>query len=60
MKRFSAAGIGLLAVTALLTRQLTIMIGDWRTRNAIVTTLENQLAHQPGASLVEHALPPGQ
>ena len=51
VKRFSAAGIGLLAVTALLTRQLTIMIGDWRTRNAIVTTLEHQLAHQPGASL---------
>jgi uncharacterized hydrophobic protein (TIGR00271 family) len=51
VKRFSAAGIGLLAVTALLTRQLEIMIEDWRTRNTIVTTLENQLAHQPGASL---------
>jgi len=51
VKRFSAAGIGLLAVTALLTRQLFIMIGDWRTRNTIVTTLEQQLAHQPGASL---------
>jgi uncharacterized hydrophobic protein (TIGR00271 family) len=51
VKRFSAAGIGLLAVTALLTRQLGIMIGDWRTRNTIVTTLESQLAHEPGASL---------
>jgi uncharacterized hydrophobic protein (TIGR00271 family) len=51
VKRFSAAGIGLLAVTAMLTRQLVIMIGDWRTRNTIVTTLERQLTHQPGASL---------
>jgi uncharacterized hydrophobic protein (TIGR00271 family) len=50
-KRFSAAAIGLLAVTALLTRQLAITIDDWRTRNTIVSTLESELGREPGASL---------
>jgi uncharacterized hydrophobic protein (TIGR00271 family) len=52
-KRFSAAAIGLLAVTALLTRQLVITIDDWRTRNVIVQTLEDELGREPGASLAD-------
>ena len=39
IKRFAAAGIGLLAVTALLTRQLVLLIEDWRTRTTIMQTL---------------------
>jgi len=51
LKRFAAAGIGLLAVAAILTRQLVVMIDDWRLRQSIVATLEHSLADDPGARL---------
>jgi len=51
LKRFSAAGIGLLAVAAILTRQLVVMIEDWRLRQSIVITIEHALADDPGARL---------
>jgi uncharacterized hydrophobic protein (TIGR00271 family) len=51
LKRFSAAGIGLLAVAAILTRQLMIMIDDWRLRQSIVATIEHVLTDAPGARL---------
>jgi uncharacterized hydrophobic protein (TIGR00271 family) len=63
MKRFAAAGIGLVAVTALLTRQLVTLIADWRTQNTVVQALTGELANEPGASLLDAAyrrLPDGQ
>jgi len=51
LKRFSAAGIGLLAVAAILTRQLVIMIDDWRFKHSIVATIEQVLADKPGSRL---------
>jgi len=51
VKRFAAAGIGLLAVAAILTRQLVVFIEDWRLRQSIVTTIEHSLADDPGARL---------
>ena len=51
LKRFSAAGIGLLAVAAILTQQLVATIDDWRLKQSIVTTIEHALADDPGARL---------
>jgi uncharacterized hydrophobic protein (TIGR00271 family) len=51
LKRFSAGGIGLLAVAAILTRQLIVMIDDWRLKQSIVTTIEHALADDAGARL---------
>ncbi|MER2515494.1 MAG: DUF389 domain-containing protein [Candidatus Accumulibacter phosphatis] len=51
LKRFSAAGIGLLAVATILTRQLIVTIDDWRLNQAIVTTIEHAIADNPGARL---------
>jgi len=51
LKRFSAAGIGLLAVAAILTHQLVVVIDDWRLNQAIVQTIEKALADDPGARL---------
>ncbi|SBT04616.1 conserved membrane hypothetical protein [Candidatus Accumulibacter aalborgensis] len=51
LKRFSAAGIGLLAVAAILTRQLVATIDDWRLNQSIVTTIEHSLADDAGARL---------
>ncbi|MCB1943312.1 MAG: DUF389 domain-containing protein [Candidatus Accumulibacter sp.] len=51
LKRFSAAGIGLLAVAAILTRQLVTTIDDWRLNQSIVATIEHSLADDPGARL---------
>lgn len=51
LKRFSAAGIGLLAVATILTRQLLITIDDWRLKQSIVTTIEHAIADDPGARL---------
>lgn len=51
LKRFSAAGIGLLAVAAILTQQLVATIDDWRLKQSIVSTIENAPADVPGARL---------
>lgn len=51
LKRFAAAGIGLLAVAAILSRQLVITIDDWRLNQSIVATIEHSLADDPGARL---------
>jgi len=51
LKRFSAAGIGLLAVAAILTRQLVVMMDDWQLRQSIVATIQHVLADVPGARL---------
>ncbi|HRD89883.1 MAG TPA: DUF389 domain-containing protein [Accumulibacter sp.] len=51
LKRFAAAGIGLLAVAAILTRQLVTTIDDWRLNQSIVATIELSLAEDPGARL---------
>jgi uncharacterized hydrophobic protein (TIGR00271 family) len=51
LKRFSVAGIGLLAVAAILTQQLVATISNWRLRQSIVTTIENTLKDDPGARL---------
>lgn len=51
LKRFAAAGIGLLAVAAILTRQLVVTIDDWRLNQSIVATIEHSLADDAGARL---------
>jgi hypothetical protein len=51
LKRFSATGIDLLAFATILTRQLVVMIDDWRLRQSIVTTIEHAVADDPGARL---------
>ncbi len=51
LRRFAATGIGLLAVGALLTRQLVVMVEEFQTRTALTSTLERLLAVEPGASL---------
>ena len=48
LKRFSATGIGLLAVAAILTRQLVVVIDDWRLKQSIETTIELVLENEPG------------
>jgi len=51
LRRFAATAIGLLAVGALLTRQLVVMIDEFQTRTALTSTLEELLEGEPGASL---------
>lgn len=51
LKRFAAAGIGLLAVAAILSRQLVITIDDWRLNQSIIATIEHALEDDPGARL---------
>ncbi|EXI81292.1 MAG: putative hydrophobic domain protein [Candidatus Accumulibacter appositus] len=51
LKRFAAAGIGLLAVAAILSRQLVVTIDDWRLNHSVVTTIEHSIADYPGARL---------
>ena len=51
LRRFAATGIGLVAVATLLTRQLVVMIDDFRTRATLVATLEQQLEQLPNTSL---------
>jgi uncharacterized hydrophobic protein (TIGR00271 family) len=51
LKRFSVAGIGLLAVAAILTQQLVATISNWRLKQSIVTIIEHSLQDDPGARL---------
>ena len=51
-RRFAAAAIGLLLVTALLTNHLIGMIRNIRTQRAITTVLDQELAHEPSTALV--------
>jgi uncharacterized hydrophobic protein (TIGR00271 family) len=52
VRRFSVAAVGLLAVTALLTRHLVTMVDDLRTQRAIRETLDLELAQEPSTALV--------
>lgn len=51
LKRFSVAGIGLLAVAAILTQQLVSTINTWRLKKAIITTVQHNLKEDPGVQL---------
>jgi len=51
LKRFSVAGVGLLAVAAILTQQLVTTIDTWRLKKAIVNTIEQNLKDDPGVRL---------
>lgn len=51
LKRFSVAGIGLMAVAAILTQQLMTTITTWRLKKSIVASIEQSLAEDPGARL---------
>nr|WP_321468474.1 DUF389 domain-containing protein [uncultured Desulfobulbus sp.] len=53
VKRFSVAGIGLLAVAAILTQQLITTINTWRLKKAIITTIEHNLKDDPGVRLAQ-------
>jgi uncharacterized hydrophobic protein (TIGR00271 family) len=50
-RRFAPAAIGLVLVTALLTRYLVVMIGNIHTRRAITAVLDQELAHEPSTAL---------
>jgi len=50
-RRFAAAAIGLLLVTALLTNYLVGMIRNIRTQRAITGVLDQELAHEPSTAL---------
>jgi uncharacterized hydrophobic protein (TIGR00271 family) len=51
-QRFAPAAIGLLLVTALLTRYLIGMVENIHTRRAITAVLDQELAHEPSTALV--------
>jgi uncharacterized hydrophobic protein (TIGR00271 family) len=50
-RRFTPAVIGLVLVTALLTRYLVGMVNNIQTRRAITTVLDAELAHEPSTAL---------
>jgi len=51
LKRFFVAGVGLLAVAAILTQQLVTTINTWRLKKAIVKTIEHNISDDPGVRL---------
>ena len=51
-RRFSAAAVGLVLVTGLLTQYLVAMVRDLRTDRAITETLDLELAQEPSTALV--------
>jgi uncharacterized hydrophobic protein (TIGR00271 family) len=51
-RRFSAAALGLVLVTGLLTNALVAMVRDLRTERAIAETLDLELAQEPSTALV--------
>lgn len=51
LKRFSVAGVGLLAVAAVLTQQLVTTIDTWRLKKAIINSIEQNLKEDPGVRL---------
>ena len=51
VRRFTPAVIGLLLVTALLTRYLVRMVSQIHTQRAIAAVLDEELAHQPSTAL---------
>jgi len=50
-RRFAPAAIGLLLVTALLTRYLVRMVENIHTQRAITAVLDQELAHEPSTAL---------
>lgn len=50
-RRFLPAAIGLLLVTALLTRYLATMVSNIQTQRAIAAVLDAELAHEPSTAL---------
>ena len=50
-RRFAPAAIGLLLVTALLTRYLVTVVSNIHTRRAITAVLDQELAHEPSTAL---------
>ncbi len=50
-RRFAPAAIGLLLVTALLTRYLAAAVSNIHTRRAITAVLDAELAHEPSTAL---------
>jgi uncharacterized hydrophobic protein (TIGR00271 family) len=52
VRRFAAAGIGLLLVTALLTNYLLRMVDNIRTERAITAVLDEELGNEPSTALV--------
>ena len=50
-RRFAAAAIGLLLVTALLTNYLFRMVRDIQTQRAVTAVLDQELAHEPSTAL---------
>jgi uncharacterized hydrophobic protein (TIGR00271 family) len=51
-RRFAPAAIGLLLVTALLTKYLVTMVDNIHTQRAITAVLDQELAHEPSTALV--------
>ena len=51
VRRFTPAAIGLLLVTALLTRYLAGMVENIHTQRAITAVLDQELAHEPSTAL---------
>jgi uncharacterized hydrophobic protein (TIGR00271 family) len=51
VRRFTPAVIGLLLVTALLTRYLVTMVTNIHTQRAIAAVLDQELAHEPSTAL---------
>lgn len=52
VRRFLAAGVGLLVVTVLLTQQLIHIVQDRRTSQAIHSVLEHELEDEPNATVL--------
>jgi uncharacterized hydrophobic protein (TIGR00271 family) len=50
-RRFAPAGIGLVLVTALLTKYLVTVVSNIHTRRAITAVLDQELAHEPSTAL---------
>src|SRR5262249_47276819 len=50
-RRFAPAAIGLVLVTALLTRYLVAVVSNIHTRRAITAVLDQELAHEPSTAL---------
>lgn len=50
-RRFAPAAIGLVLVTALLTKYLVGMVSNIHTRRAITAVLDRELAHEPSTAL---------
>jgi uncharacterized hydrophobic protein (TIGR00271 family) len=51
VRRFTPAAIGLVLVTALLTRYLVAVVSNVHTRRAITAVLDEELAHEPSTAL---------